>query len=309
MSRTPAVRPVKLTDPLRDRRRGRISVVALGIDGLPPFERLRELRAEPPGRVLSAAIGVDSRHGEARDPSWRLRFRTNAREHLEGLADRSEATILARLVRWIDGQLEQLTTADLRRGLFLVATDRPRLLDLFTLPRPAGDRFSWSERADLEPLERLAAAYPTTGIVLLDGRLARLVTTRLGDVVGESAFWFDLDTSDWRRMEGRAPGAIVASGATHTDRFARRIEAAEAQWFRELGPLVRQTARREGWQRMVLITVPGFDVADAELDRWAGVPVARHERRGWAGKPTAAIAEAILDELAASVMGTAAEGA
>lgn len=300
MTREPTPsRPVKLTAPLRDRRRrGRVTLRALGIEGPPPFDALREVRAEPPGRVLTVAIDVDARRGEALDPGWRLRFRETARRAIEACPERTEATILGRLVRWVDGQLGQLPTTDVRRGIFLVATDAPRRLELFTLPRPVADRFSWSAAAELEPLEELAAAYPPTGIVFMDGRLARLVTTRLGDVVAETAFWFDLDTSAWRRMEGRAPGALAASGATHTDRYARRVEVAEAHWVRHLGSLVREIARRDGWTRAILNTVQGFEVVE-DLDRWAGVPVVRHLRQGWAGKPIAALVEAILDELAA----------
>jgi hypothetical protein len=260
---------------------------------------LRRLRAEAPSRVLSAAVGVDARRGEALDPGWRLRFRNAARRQLEAIADRTEARTFARLVRWIEGRLDGLSTADLRRALFLVATERPRHLELYTLSRPVADCTSWSDLPQLEPLEVLEATYPPTGIVLLDGRLARLITTYLGDVVDEAVFWFDLDTSHWRRMEGRAPGAITASGATHTDRFDRRVRAAEAQWVRALGPLVKSTARQGAWRRAVLVTVPGFEIEEADLSQWAGVPDVRHERRGWAARSTSAIAEAILDDLAA----------
>jgi hypothetical protein len=301
MTEIPTTEPgrrVKLAGAQRDRRRGRVVIRALGIDGPPPFEQLRELRAEAPGRVLSAAVSVDARRGEALDPGWRLRFRNAARQELETIADRTEALIFARLVRWIEGRLDGLSTADLRRALFLVATERPRHLELYTLPRPVADHFRWSDCASLEPLEALEATYPPTGIVLLDGRLARFITTYLGDVLDEAVFWFDLDTSGWRRMEGRAPGALTASGATHTDRFDRRVRAAEAQWVRALGPVLKNTARHGGWRRAVLVTVPGFEVAEADLTRWAGIPVVRHERRGWSGRPASAIAEAILDDLA-----------
>ncbi|MEX1168989.1 MAG: VLRF1 family aeRF1-type release factor, partial [Chloroflexota bacterium] len=296
-----ARRPVKLAGSVRDRRhRGKVMFQELGTGGLPPFERLRHLRAKPPGGVLSAYLAVDTRRGEARDSGWRLRFRAAARDLVDHSTDRTEAQALVRLVHWVEQQLDSLTTADVRRGVALFATERPRHLELFTLSRPVDDRVVWADAADLGPLERVAEGYPTTGIVLIDDRSARLITTRLGEAVDEQSFLFDLDSSDWRRMEGPAPGVLRASGTTQADRYARRIQASESRWLRGLGPSIQAMSRDASWARVMLVSPPGFQLDVGDLGRWAGVPVRGHLRRGWAGRSASSIAEELVDELAAA---------
>ena len=297
----PERRAVKLAGSVRDRRhRGKVTFQELGAGGLPPFERLRALRAAPPERVLSAYLAVDARRGEGRGSGWRLRFRAAARDLVDHSTDRTEAQALIRLVRWVEQQLDSLSTADVRRGIALFATERPRHLELFTLPRPVHDRVVWADAADLGPLEQLTEDHPTTGIVLIDDRSARLITARLGQASDEQSFLFDLDSSDWRRMEGPAPGALRASGTTQTDRYARRVQASESRWLRGLGPTIQAMSRDARWARVVLVSPPGFQLDVGDLGQWAGVPVHRHMRRGWAGRSTASIAEELVDQLAAA---------
>lgn len=294
-----ARRPVKLAGSVRDRRhRGKITFQEVGARGLPPFERLRVLPAASPKGVLSAYLAVDARRGEGRDSGWRLRFRAAARDLVDHATDRTEAQALVRLVSWVERQLDSLATADVRRGIALFATERPRHLELFTLSRPVDDRVVWADAADLGPLERLAEDYPTTGIVLIDDRSARLITVRLGEADDEQSFLFDLDSSDWRRMEGPAPGALRASGTTQADRYARRVQASESRWLRGLGPTIQAMSRDARWARVVLVSPPGFQLEVGDLGRWAGVPVHGHLHRGWAGRSAGNIAEELVDELA-----------
>ncbi len=279
--------------------RGKIMFQELGARGLPPFDRLRVLSAAPHESVLSAYLAVDARRGEGRDSGWRLRFRAAARDLVDHTTDRTEAQALVRLVHWVERQLDSLATADVRRGIALYATERPRHLELFTLSRPVDDRVVWADAADLGPLEQLAEDHPTTGIVLIDDRSARLITVRLGEAGDEQSFLFDLDSSDWRRMEGPAPGTLRASGTTQADRYARRVQASESRWLRGLEPTIRAVSRDERWARVVLVSPPGFQLEVGDLGRWAGVPVHGHLRRGWKGPSTANTAEELVDELAA----------
>jgi hypothetical protein len=262
-----------------------------------PLDRLRELRAEPPGRVLSAHIAVDSRHGEALDAGWRLRFKAAVRDLAEHCADRGEADALVALVRWIEPRLTELSPGDQRRGVALFATERPRRLAILTLPHPVADSIAWAPAADLTQLERMAEAHPTCGLVVVDGRVARLITTRLGVPTGEAVFSFHPATEKWRRMTGPAPQQLIASGTTQVDRFARRVTAQETRWLKGLITRIVAAARAEEWAKAIIVTPPDIQLATDELEA-AGVPVSREIRGTFSHRSAQEIASLVFDDVA-----------
>jgi hypothetical protein len=289
---------MKLAGSFRDRRhRGQIEIHEPGRAGPLPLERLRTFRAELPGRVLTSYIARDSRRGEALDVGWRLRFKAAARDLVERCADSEEAAALVALVRWIEPRLTELLPGDQCRGLALFATERPRRLVILRLPRPVADGVAWADVADLSQLEAMAEAYPTTGLAVVDGQAARLITTRLGVPVDERIFSFHPATKDWRRMEGRAPQALAASGTTQVDRFAGRVTAHETRWLQGLIPLIIAAARAEEWTGAILVTPPDLKLADDDLEA-AGVAVRRKIRGTFSHRSASEITDLIFGEMA-----------
>lgn len=289
---------MKLAGSFRDRRhRGQIEIHEPGRAGPLPLERLRTFRAELPGRVLTSYIARDSRRGEALDVGWRLRFKAAARDLVERCADPEEAAALVALVRWIEPRLTELLHGDQCRGLAMFATERPRRLVILRLPRPVADGVAWADAADLSQLEAMAGAYPTTGLAVVDGQAARLITTRLGVPVDERIFTFHPATEDWRRMEGRAPQALTASGTTQVDRFARRVTAHETRWLQGLIPLIIAAARAGDWTGAILVTPPDLKLATDDLEA-AGVSVRREIRGTFSHRSASEITDLVFGETA-----------
>lgn len=289
---------MKVAGSYRDRRhRGQVELYEPGQAGPLPLERLREFRAEPPGRVLSAHIAVDSRRGEALDAGWRLRFKAAVRDLAARCADRGEADALVALVRWIEPRLTELPPGDQHRGVALFATERPRRLAMLILPHPVADSIAWADAADLTQLERMAEAHPTCGLVVVGGRVARLITTRLGVPTGETIFRFHPATEDWRRMTGPAPAQRIASGTTQVDRFARRVTAHETRWLKGLITRIIAAARAGDWASAIVVTPPDIQLATDELEA-AGVPVRREIRGTFSHRSAQEIASIVFDELA-----------
>lgn len=258
---------------------------------------LRAMRAEPPGQVLSAYVDADARQGASRNPGWWIGLKDALSSHLERMADRDEATAFARLGAWLLERLqEEMDPGSLRRGLALYATETPRRLEVLVLPLPMHTELFWTPQAWLEPLERLLAQHPTTGIAVLDGWHARFLTSWLGTPIEERVLERTDETEDWREMKGTAATDLLASGATHRDRYQARMREHDERWWRDLVPHAQRYARIAGWQALAVAVDPHLGLDPEGFASAARVPLAAHVAKDLMHEPSGRIAELVARE-------------
>ncbi len=271
--------------------RADVRVTAAGRDGPIPFDVLDVLRSEPPAGVLSAYVRTGAASGGALDPEWRLRLRAALAALEPGSSDPREAGQLNRLRRWTMVRVEaHLGPAELRNGIALFATAKPRRLYLTTLAAAVSDHATWGDAPDLDALRSYAAAYPTLGVVIASADGLRLVTLGLGDVIDDARFARERTAQSWRRYEGPAPGFLAASSTTQVDRHRRRIAEARRRWRDEQAPNLRLAARTHGWTGLVVAAPAAARVDPADLAVAAGVPVLGRLRRSLDDAPADLIA-------------------
>jgi hypothetical protein len=297
--RTPSLTSVS-RDPTQDKR----AVEAWhlpGRDGVPiSLETVADLRAEAPGKVLSIYLDADARQGAASNPAWRIRLKDALNGVLDEERDREAATVLARLGRWLLERVEaELDPTSLRRGLALIATETPRRLEAFVLPQPIDPVSAWADEPLVEPLMELQTRYPRMGIAILDRWHARLVTSWLGIPVDEKALERAEANEDWREMKGTAYQELISGGATHRDRYQRRMRERTERWWDDLVPQLQRQARANGWTALAVVADEHAGVDPAELARSVRLPLVAQLHDLGMYLPTGKIAEAVARETAA----------
>jgi hypothetical protein len=262
-------------------------------DGI-SLERLAELRAEPPGRVLSVYVDADARQGAASTPAGQIKLKDELSRLLDADLDHGSATALARLGQWtLERVKAELEPGALRRSLALFGTETPRRLEVLVLPQPVEAQAAWDAEPLLEPLRRMEERHPRMGIALLDGWHARLITSWLGMPVGETVLERDEDTSDWREMKGTAYFGNVAGGATQRDRYQARMREHTERWWRDLVPHLQRRSRVEGWAGLAVVADEHLSVDANELADAAHLPLVAQLHDALMYKASATVSEAV----------------
>lgn len=270
------------------------------------FDDLRGLRAEPPGKVLSAYLDADARHGASRNPAWWISTKDALSDRLGRIDDHDEATAFARLGAWLlDRLAEEIDPGSLRRGLALYATETPRRLEVLVLPLPVEPQLYWEPQAWLAPLEALLAEHPTTGIAVLDGWRARFVTSWLGTPIAERVLERTEDTEDWREMKGPAATNLVAGGATQRDQYQARMREHDERWWRDLVPHVQQYARQDSWHALAVVVDPHLGLDPRRFADATRLRLAAHLGTDLMHVPSGRVAELVARETDSGAQPTA----
>jgi len=107
--------------------------------------------------------------------------------------------------------------------------------------------FSWEQEAKTEQLKELCEMYGNSGVILVQRDKVTLLSHRLGELVDEIHFEFDVKSEHWKRYKGVAFGNVYSSSANHREKFDRRMSENQKRWFRKLVPMIERHARRKGW--------------------------------------------------------------
>src|SRR5699024_3093714 len=103
---------------------------------------------------------------------------------------------------------------------------------------PVENEFHWEPRPITDQLEELIEIYPRCGVILLQKEHVSIFDTNLGELTDESHYEFDVDHEDWKQYKGLAYGDVISSGASHRDKFNRRMRENQARWFKNLVPTI-----------------------------------------------------------------------
>src|SRR5699024_12312119 len=71
------------------------------------------------------------------------------------------------------------------------------------------------------------------------------ISHRLGELVDETHFEFDIESRHWKQYKGVAFGNIYSSSANHREKFNRRKRENQKRWFKQLIPLIEQHRSEE----------------------------------------------------------------
>ncbi|WP_047374679.1 VLRF1 family aeRF1-type release factor [Exiguobacterium sp. ZOR0005] len=140
----------------------------------------------------------------------------------------------------------------LLRSIVLFAEGDDGLFRLHFLQLDVDNDFQYGDKPNVEPIERLDAEFPNTGILLAQLDSITVYDTRLGEVEDVVVFDLDLDTDQWRRYQGRGAGGH-ASSSSQIDQFDSRKENQVRAFYRDVAGEMRSLRKQYQWSNVVII--------------------------------------------------------
>lgn len=210
-----------------------------GFDFLKPDELkpLTELELPQPG-VLSAYLDISPE--EVATGQVRLKLKEMARSWLDRIQDKQERRAfeneVARIERYLTYELKEPG-----RSLVIFTSEPANLWRAYRVPVRIRTRLVWGERPYLRPLLTVLDEYERYGVVLTTREEARFFLFYLGEIA-EYSF----------ALHNYVPGRHKQGGWSQA-RYQRHIDDHAYHHFRTVAEITARLAKRDNWQRVVLM--------------------------------------------------------
>lgn len=210
-------------------------------------EQIHTEVAQLDGHVLTVYLNTDP----ARE-DWKIRLKNGLRKMTE-YVEASNPNQL-RDFKKIRQKVDRAIKDQVRAGANSIVcfANKDKLL-IYPLQLQVDNDFSWEDEAKTEQLQTLCNMYGNSGVVLVQRDKVTLLSHRLGELVDETHFEFDIESRHWKQYKGVAFGNIYSSSANHREKFNRRMRENQKRWFKQLIPLIEQHAKRQGWSGVHLV--------------------------------------------------------
>jgi hypothetical protein len=268
--------------------------------------RLVNLRDET--GVLSLYINADPRQ-ESSQPPWMRRL-DNGLKQLLDVTDEPLRSTLAQRLRRMEMQIEQFVRPGepgIGRAMFVPLSDGEDFT--IAMQTPLTDRIALGPRSHIAPMFAAWAEGSPTGIAVVDGRGMRILDSRFGLCEELSRLEFELDTAEWREMQGPTPqrGAWGRreghSTVSQTDLFDYKIAEHLSRFLAAAHRTLETHVKDYGWEFLAVSGEPELVEAAAKaLDRSLKASVVPSQRvLGHATPPQ--VLELLADDLAVARRG------
>lgn len=183
---------------------------------------------------------------------WKIRLKNGLKRIVEyhKASNPEEAKLISDISEKVQVKVRDIAR-NLATSLVCFATKDNILL--YTFRFPVENHFTWNKNPDTEQLEILFEKYVRTGVILLQSNGVTLITATLGELEDEVHYEIDFDTESWKQYKGLAYGSIISSGATHMEKFERRMRENRQRWYRSIVSTIRNYKKEKGWNSIYLI--------------------------------------------------------
>lgn len=218
-------------------------------------EKVAELKAgsyPSTGRVLTVYLNTEADNNQQ---AWKLHLK-NGLKRLGEYAESEGEAALPKAYDKLQNKLMQMIDKHrnkLKNGVIAIASADEELWFFEIVQAPVPNSFYWSTEPHLDELTEMLDLYPSAGIILVGAEHITVLDTYLGSIEREWNYEWDLESEDWKQMKGIAGSIREASGATHKDQFAKRVEANLQRWLKRLSPIVERHNERNKWENTFLI--------------------------------------------------------
>lgn len=223
-------------------------------------ERIAELKARSypsTGRVLTVYLNTEADNNQQ---AWSIHLKNGLKRLGEYAESEGEAALpkaydklQKKLMKKIDEHRNEL-----KNGVIAIASADEELWFFEIVQAPVPNSFYWTEQPQLDELTEMLEQYPSAGIILVGAEKITVLDTYLGGVEREWNYEWDMESEDWKQMKGIAGSNREASGSTHKDQFAKRVESNLQRWLKRLSPIVERHNERNKWDGTILTGEPNL---------------------------------------------------
>lgn len=204
-------------------------------------EQIHNEVAQLDGYVLTVYLNTDPAGDD-----WKIRLKNGLRKMTEYVeaSNPKQVREFKRVRQKVDRAIKD--HARYRANSLVCFANKDDVL-IYPLQLQVENDFSWEEEAKTNQLEEICHTYGNSGVILVQRDKVTLLSHRLGELVDETHFEFDVESKHWKRYKGVAFGNIYSSSAHHREKFDRRIRENQKRWFKQLVPMIERHARQKGW--------------------------------------------------------------
>lgn len=210
--------------------------------------------------VLSLYVNADPKQ-EGSQPPWRNRLEQGVKRLLESV-DGPTRGALDRRLHDLELEIEQLVrpgSPGIGRALFVPLSNG----ELFNveMQTPLTDRVALAPRAHITPMFAAWAEGSPMGIAVVDGNGMRILDSRFGRCEELSGLVFELDTDEWREMEGPVNAATTwgqgsQSSVSQRDLFDLRVTEHLTKFLSAAHTSLEAHVTALGWEFLVVTGEP-----------------------------------------------------
>lgn len=214
------------------------------------LEKLKKHDFHPEDRVFTMYLNTEADRGAK--PEWKIRFKNGLKklkEYAEAEGNLEQTKHFIKLQKKVEKAVKS-DQANMKNGCIVVATPTDWFFE--KLQVPVSNAFYWTEQPQFEELDDILNRYPSAGVIMVGHDKVTVLDTFLGEVNKEWKYEWDLDSKDWKEMQGLSHSNREASGANHKDQFDKRLEVNQQRWLKSLSPILEKLAKHNHWEEIVL---------------------------------------------------------
>ncbi len=208
--------------------------------------------------VLSLYVDADPSEQTQRPTVWEVQIKNELAELRSAVKEnetRERANAIQAALEELETEIERAThpsTHGRGRALFVALGASTKISFEFQLP--VETRVVLSTNAFIRPLLATFERGRPAGLVTLSRSSVVVYGWDFGAVEALGRWSIDLETSEWRRMQGPAASnpALSQHTAPQHDRFERRREEHQAGLVADIGGELARLRDARGWRRLVL---------------------------------------------------------
>lgn len=225
-------------------------------------ELLKKWRHESPqedNRVFSMYLNTDKADPDQQGGEWKIHLKNGLNgfeNYLNTDGNKEELESFLKVKKKVKKFIQE-EEQSLKKSIIIFASADDSIWFAEKLQLPVETDFSWDNELKLEQLNTLREKFPTTGVILTQQNMVKVIKTDLGAIIGVHLFDLDIDTEDWRDYAGPVPSeSNVGSKITQTDQFKERFQANKKRWYNQLASKLDFLAKESNWEKIYLVGEP-----------------------------------------------------
>ncbi|MGM8365914.1 VLRF1 family aeRF1-type release factor [Virgibacillus sp. W0181] len=223
------------------------------------IKQLKQINQENTSdKVFTMYLNTDPSDPEQQGGKWRISFKNGLRNFESYLTESGKEDELKnfKIVKEKVTNFVHENEKNLRRGIIVFATAASDVWYSYFPQMRLTTKMFWQDTPVLDQLQQLEEQFPETGIILVQKNQVKVMETHLNEVQETSYYELDLDTDDWREMEGPQPAHTPqgqASGNVQTDNFEERYNANRHRWYKSIAKKMDKMAKNHDWKQIYVI--------------------------------------------------------
>lgn len=217
---------------------------------------------------------------------WKIRLKNGLnrmKEYIE-CSNQYELDAFTKIRTNVEQKIQDHQTS-LTKSLICFAAPNRTLL--YRLQIPVQNDFQWKYKPADEQLQQLLQQYPKSGIFLLQHGKITIITSLLGEVLEEIAFYFDFQTNHWQKLTSTSENNHTQS----SDGYMKRFRKNQIRWYKKITPTLKRYIHQKQFKRLY---VTGPSQLRKILKNHLNIQFDEETNHNYAGKDAHRIIEKLL---------------